>query len=169
MEYDSKTKEEMTLEEFENIIELEGDSLDFTHCDFRCQLRRHLELKHWCAYILLTKDCKLHKCYLDESGIFNSSIPIEVHGGWTYDSLEGDIYKIGFDCAHWTDINSLSFKGFTSYLQQLKTLGPDSFRSGGEQSYKTKSFVVEQLKDACEQLQEYSISKLRLKKIEEIL
>jgi len=165
MEYDFKTQKEMTVEEFENIIELEGDSYDFTHCDFTCQLRRHSDLKHWCAYILLTKDCKLHKSYLGDSGIFDPLIPIEVHGGWTYDNLEGDIYKIGFDCAHYGDINSLSFRGFNSYLQQAKTLN----WSGGEQSYKTKSFVLDQLKSACEKLQEYSISKLRLKKIDEIL
>lgn len=154
MEYDFETKEEMTLEEFENIIELEGDSYDFTHCDFTCQIRRHPDLKHWCGYIHLTKDCKLHICYLNGLGIFDQSIPIDIHGGWTYDNRDGDIYKIGFDCAHWGDTNALSFRVSTFEY---------------ESTYKTKSFVVEQLKDACEQLQEYSISKLRLKKIEEIL
>ena len=155
MEYDSKTKKEMNLEEFENIIELEGDSFEFNHCDFECKLRRHSDLKHWCAYIKLTKDNKLHKVYLDEPGIFDVSIPIEIHGGWTYDSLEGDSYIIGFDCAHYGDINLISFQGLSSFEY--------------ESTYKTKSFVVEQLKVACEKLQEYSISKQRLKKLDQIL
>ena len=158
MEYDLKAQEEMTLEDFENIIEQEGDSHEFTYLDFFCSLKRHLELKHWCAYIHLTKDNKLHKSYLNDNGIFAIDM-IQVYGGWTYDHLKNDIYIIGFDFAHYNDINILNFRNQSYRNENLF----------GEVSYKSKAFVISETQKACEQLQNYSISKLRQKKIDEIL
>lgn len=164
MEYDSKTKKEMTLEEFENITELEGDHFDFVHNGYSCYIQRHLDFKNWLGYIKLTSDNKLHQNYLEGLTIFDFYDAPQIHGGWTYEHFDGLNYIIGFDCAHYCDINSLNFQANNHLgLKDKISYNPQ------EATYKTKSFVIDEIKRVCEELDQWSVSKLRLKKIEQIL
>ncbi len=154
----------MTLEEFENIIEQEGDHFDFVHNGYSCYIQRHLDFKNWLGYIKLTSDNKLHQNYLEGSTIFDFYDAPQIHGGWTYEHFDGLNYIIGFDCAHSTDINLLNFQSYNDFV--LKNQIP---YNGQVSSYKTKSFVIDEIKRVCEELDQWSVSKLRLKKIDQIL
>lgn len=152
----------MTIQQFNEIITNEGNYHQFYHCDFFCYMKRHDYLKHWCGYITLTKDNKLHKCYnLNTGGWLD--IPIPIHGGWTYDYIDGENYNIGFDCAHWGDLNYSAFLREVPKNQQVFSRDPYT------DTYRTKEFVTVELKNACEQLQKFSISRIRAKIISEIL
>jgi len=150
----------MTLEEFENIIEQEGEHFDFVHNGYSCYIRRHLHFKNWSGYIKLTTDNKLHLSYLNGLTIFDNCDVPSIHGGWTYEYLDGINYIIGFDCAHCSDISLLNFQSY-NYLD-LK----DKILYDPKTTYKTKSFVIDEIKRVCDELDQWSTVKLRQKKLD---
>lgn len=82
---------------------------------YRCAIRRHPILGHLCGYVAVPEHHHLHGARLGQT-----EDHLEVHGGvtfadWRDDMAEGDVWAIGFDCAHSGDtVPGLVARGLTS-------------------------------------------------------
>jgi hypothetical protein len=136
----------------EQLINKEGNFKKWTYncengLEFECTIHRNTRSGHLCGYVSLTSDN-------DFFGKDYDDIPVRCHGGLTYASEEGDKWVIGFDCAHYED------------LQPFYT---DQSIYGGTGTYKNMEFVTEECESICEQISEKSKAQKRTKKINEIL
>ena len=65
-----------------------------------CLAIRHPTLGHWCGYVGVPAG---HLAY----GVAYDDVEVRVHGGLTFagtwDDEEGDLWWLGFDCAHYGD------------------------------------------------------------------
>lgn len=144
----------MNKEELKKIIDHEGNYESFVHCGYPCRLIRRAEnldtdytLFHWCGYVGVPQD---HPAYGKNYSTWSESeqgiSPVEsavndisVHGGLTFAASElhyqpeKDLWWFGFDCAHAGDISSV----FLMYSND---------------TYKTKEYVIEEVKSLAEQL-----------------
>lgn len=96
---------------------------------FTCKILRHPTSLHLNGYIHIPPD---HPWY-------GKSPDVSVHGGVTYEEMEGDRWVLGFDCAHYGDL----VPGYESAL---------SIYSRGEVPiYRTIDYVLSELNDLAEQ------------------
>lgn len=96
----------------------------FWHAGFPCLIQRTVNLGTLCGYVDLPPGHPWLHLDCD-------AIPARVHGGVTYAELEGENYRIGFDCAHAGDHV------------------PNKFNTHG--TYRTIAYVRAQLRSLAEQ------------------
>lgn len=79
----------------------------FTHAGLTCTiiLMQHMPtLTYYCGYVDIPRDHPLFGVDLSMD-----SHGIEAHGGVTYAAPEGEnLWRVGFDCAHWRDCTNPS-------------------------------------------------------------
>lgn len=109
-------------------IKEEGDKHFWEYKGFKCLMRRNV-LKCWCGYVEIPIDTPLDFDF--ESGEY---LPINCHGGVTYQELEGDNWVVGFDCAHSGD------------------LVPYLLNNSLNNVYRDKEYVVNEVNNIVEQL-----------------
>jgi hypothetical protein len=134
------------------LIKLEGDHKKWLYTcinglQFDCSIFRNPRGGHLCGYVALTTDN-------DFFGKNYDDIPVRCHGGLTYASENGDNWVIGFDCAHYED------------LQPFYT---DQEIYNDNRVYKDMNFVTEECESICEQISEKSKAHKRTKKINELI
>jgi hypothetical protein len=134
------------------LIKLEGNEKKWTYTcknglEFNCHIRRSTRSGHLCGYVTLTTDN-------DFFGKNYDNIPVSCHGGLTYASEEGSNWVIGFDCAHYED------------LQPFYT---DQSIYAGTGTYKNMEYVTDECESICEQIAEKSKSHKRSKKLNELI
>lgn len=134
------------------LIKIEGNEKKWTYTcenglEFNCSIRRNTRSGHLCGYVILTPDN-------DFFGKDYDNIPVSCHGGLTYASEEGSNWIIGFDCAHYDD------------LQPFYT---DQDIYNDNRVYKDMEFVTEECESICEQIAEKSKSHRRSHKISQII
>jgi hypothetical protein len=134
------------------LVKLEGNHKEWLYTcenglEFNCHIRRNTRSGHLCGYVTLTTD---NECFGKEY----DDIPVSCHGGLTYASNQGPNWVIGFDCAHYDD------------LQPFYT---DQDIYGDNRVYKDMEFVTEECESICEQISEKSKAHKRTKKLNEIL
>lgn len=87
----------------------EPDEVEFEHLGFKCWIRRvgirelytteiHIFGGHLCGYIFIEKKHPWFGKELKELDDY-----IDVHYGVTFCEMSGELYQIGFDCAHLCD------------------------------------------------------------------
>jgi len=135
----------------ENLINKEGNKKEWTYtCNnglvFDCNIIRNTRAGHLCGYVSLSNDS-------DFFGKNYDDIPVSCHGGLTYAEEQGDKWVIGFDCAHYEDLQPF-------YVDQT------IYRGTG--TYKNMEYVTEECESICEQISEKSISHRRNFNIEKI-
>lgn len=133
----------MTKEELQNKILEEGDFFEWTN-SFKCFIQRQ-NLGFWCGYITIPTPIY---DLIDEIGIYP-------HGGITYNSQEGNLTTIGFDCAHYLDLIPDAF------FNDLTTHFSNSI-------YRDKNYVIDEVNKISECITSF-ISNKRSLKIDEIL
>ena len=136
---------------YHTLIKKEGDKKNWFYTtenglEFECIIRRMNRSGHLCGYVILTTDN-------DYFGMDYDDIPVDCHGGLTYASDEGPNWVIGFDCAHYGDLQPFynDFEG----------------RIGGV--YRDMEFVTQECESICEQISEKSKAHKRAKKINELI
>jgi len=134
------------------LIKIEGNEKKWTYTcenglEFNCSIRRNTSGGHLCGYVILTPDN-------DFFGKEYDDIPVSCHGGLTYASNQGSNWVIGFDCAHYDD------------LQPFYT---DQDIYNDNRVYKDMEFVTEECESICEQISEKSKSHRRSHKISQII
>ena len=134
------------------LIKIEGNEKKWTYTcenglEFNCSIRRNTSGGHLCGYVILTPDN-------DFFGKDYDDIPVSCHGGLTYASNQGPNWVIGFDCAHYDD------------LQPFYT---DQDIYGDNRVYKDMEFVTEECESICEQISDKSKSHRRSHKISQII
>jgi len=134
------------------LIQKEGSSKEWIYTcknglEFNCHIRRNKRSGHLCGYVILTTDN-------DFFGKNYDDIPVRCHGGLTYASENGDNWVIGFDCAHYEDLQPF-------YAEQSIYAGIGT--------YKNMEFVTDECESICEQLSEKSKSRRRSHKISQII
>lgn len=127
------------ISDISDIIKSEGDSHKWLYRGFNCEIERNPYLGVWIGYVYIPEDSAVYKESLDE---------IVCHGGITYmDLIQNDftkIYKIGFDCAHYTD-----------FCPKFGlTLGQSISSNSLEISYKNKEFAMNECKSIVDQIYE---------------
>jgi hypothetical protein len=135
-----------------DLIKVEGNTKEWIYIckngiEFRCYIRRVPRSGHLCGYVHLTPDN-------DYFGYEYDDIPVTCHGGLTYASDHDNEWVIGFDCAHYDD------------LQPFYT---DQDIYGDNRVYKDMEFVTEECESICEQLSTKSKAHNRSFKLNNIL
>lgn len=134
------------------LIKQEGDKKEWIYTcqngiQFKCCIRRVPRSGHLCGYVHLTQDN-------DYYGVEYDNIPVSCHGGLTYSSEHNDEWVIGFDCAHFGD------------LQPFYT---DMEIYGNTGTYKDMEFVTNECESICEWISSKSKSHKRSHKISQII
>ena len=135
------------------LINKEGDYKKWTYTtnnglQFDCNIIRNKRGGHLCGYVVLTQDN-------DFFGKGYDDIPVSCHGGLTYTDDSGSLWVIGFDCAHYGD------------LQPFYT--EEEFYSGRNAVYRDMEFVTRECEFICEQVSVRSKSHQRTNKINELI
>jgi len=138
----------MTKEALQKIIKKEGNSHKFEAFGLQCEMVRMTSLGHWCGYVAVPKDSKLHgKSYWTSTDSENGLSEVEkaindidIHGGLTFASnlKKGSAWYFGFDCAHLNDLVLYMFD-YSSILSEGSV-------------YKDKEFVIKECESLAEQL-----------------
>ena len=154
----------MNKERLKDLIKLEGDEKDFKYTckngiTFSCSIIR-TNLLHLCGYVHITKDNQYWGVDYDNiSGI-------SAHGGISYTghffNNNREIWTIGFDCAHYGDL--LPYSYLVDKCNQLN-FTPIS----NKDKYRDMDYVTTEIENLAEQLSEFSISKKRVEKIDQII
>lgn len=132
----------------------EPDREEFQHAGFPCLLSRSAMTLTWCGYVGVPVGHPLHG-----KGPTDEGFPsLNVHGGVTYTAAcfgvichkpnpgeSDDVWWIGFDCAHASDV--LPLVGVNVYLGHLLSSFP---------TYKPIGFVRNEVKNLAEQLAEFT-------------
>lgn len=82
--------------EYERAINDAVGAFRFEEKDYLCEIIRRDKESHWCGYIFINS---YHPWY----GKHYDNIEVNCHGGLTYSQYDENMWKIGFDCAHWGD------------------------------------------------------------------
>lgn len=130
----------MTKQEFEKIIQAEGNHYEFQSKGLKCVIHRNA-VKAWCGYVGVDKKHKWYGRDYDDDEVSN----ITVHGGLTYAgkahwSKIDDNWYFGFDCCHLLDVCETTFM-FT-----------DLYNESNDVKYCTKEYVVTECERLAEQL-----------------
>jgi hypothetical protein len=140
----------MNKEELLDLINKEGDQKEWNYKDFKCKIIRN-SLKSLCGYIYLEKeDLFYNKDYND--------IPVDVHGGLTYASTEGDYWVIGFDCSHSGDLSPYLLETDFSYGWLKQNMG----------IYRDMGYVKRECERLADQISELDLPRKRRKREEKI-
>jgi hypothetical protein len=134
------------------LVKSEGDNKQWVYTcknglEFECTIKRVKHGGYLCGYVTLTTDN-------DFFGLEYDDIPVDCHGGLTYASNQGPNWVIGFDCAHYDDLQPF-------YTNQ------DIY--GDKRVYRDMEFVTEECESICEQISEKSKSHKRSKKLSELI
>ena len=137
------------MKEIFDLIKREGDTKEWIYtCEngiqFKCYIRRVPRSGHLCGYVHLTPDN-------DYYGYEYDDIPVNCHGGLTYGSEHDNEWVIGFDCAHYQDLQPF-------YTEQ-------ELYSGAENQYRDMEFVKKECESICEQISIKSKSHQRTNKL----
>jgi hypothetical protein len=140
------------IQSINELIKKEGDQKEWIFtCKngilFKCYIRRVPRAGHLCGYVHLTTDS-------DYYGYEYDDIPVVCHGGLTYASEHENEWVIGFDCAHYGD------------LQPFYT---DMEIYGNTGTYRDMEFVKKECESICEQISTKSKSHYRTIKLNNIL
>ena len=109
----------------------------FSYKGYKCVVIQNLPFKYLLGYVKLPKG---HKYY----GVPKEAIPVDCHGELTYGEIEGDYYVIGFDCAHFGDLD-IDIPENTSSSGRNIT---DWFKPN-----KDENFVTDNIKSIVDQLE----------------
>lgn len=142
-------RENKIMENLKNKIKAEGNLYSFEAFGLPCVMMRMEDVGHWCGYVGVPKDSRLHgKNYYTFSesengisGLEKAINDIEVHGGLTFsgERIANDAtWYFGFDCAHACDL--CPFNKFTI--------------GGLKGTYRDKEYVIEECKKLAKQLNE---------------
>lgn len=136
-----------------DLIKKEGDKKEWVYIskngiEFKCHIRRVQRSGHLCGYVHLTTDN-------DYFGLDYDNIPVVCHGGLTYASDYENDWVIGFDCAHYGDLQPL-------YTEQ-------EIYSGGNTVYRDMDFVSKECESICEQISLKSKSHNRALKLNNLI
>ncbi len=151
---------------FDRMMSIEGNFFEFDYIGFHCECVRNSSTKTWCGYVYLSNDHDLWGFY-NKSGVPSHPklLFLTVHGGITFSGADemSTYWIIGFDCAH-----SFDLVYFPSSLDPLcDALSVYNSRLE-KRIYRTKDFVIDQLKQLVDQLNEYPKWK-RLSKIDSLV
>jgi hypothetical protein len=135
-----------------DLIKREGDKKEWIYTcengiEFKCVIRRVPRAGHLCGYVHLTTDN-------DYFGLEYDNIPVTCHGGLTYASEHDNEWVIGFDCAHFGDLQP--------FYTEMEIYGNDG-------TYRDMDFVTYECESICEQISEKSKSHQRTQKINDII
>lgn len=131
----------------------EPDEITFTHCGYECHIQRVLGFEisghafggHLCGYVILPDGHPLIEKDID--------VDYDVHGGITYNSKMNGKNFLGFDCAHSFDtVPSMSEQRKKTKLDCIEKFPHIKTSAIFQESYKTVSFVIDQLKQLAEQV-----------------
>jgi len=130
-----------------DLIKKEGDKKEWVYTcknglEFECSIRRNTRSGHLCGYVTLTSDN-------DYFGLGYDDIQVTCHGGLTYASGEGSIWVIGFDCAHYEDVQPF--------------YEDDWLDKRGV--YRDMEYVIKECESICEQISSKSKSHKRTSKL----
>ena len=106
----------MIYPELKEIIEREGDENSFEYKGYKCHIRRvGMPYRgHLCGYIEIPADHELYEMDYDEiEDKYQGLLP--AHGGLTFSDFIDNNYWIGFDCAHYGDLDPVYIKGFENF------------------------------------------------------
>jgi hypothetical protein len=108
--------------------EIESDGCTFKSCGFDCEIKRHPSLKHLCGYVDVpvkafeqwpSFESYEWECPDDDPRRVIHSC---VHGGVTYDRINGDVRRIGFDCGHAGDLSPGGMRNLSrAFLEGFET------------------------------------------------
>ena len=135
-----------------DLIKKEGDKKEWIYTckngiELKCYIRRVPRSGHLCGYVHLTQDN-------DYFGMDYDRIPVNCHGGLTYASEHDNQWVIGFDCAHFAD------------LQPFYT---DTEIYGNNGIYRDMDYVTKECESICEQISDKSKSHKRLIKLNNLV
>ena len=135
------------------LINKEGDYKKWTYIAknglyFDCNIIRNTRGGHLCGYVVLTQDN-------DFFGKNYDDIPVDCHGGLTYATDSDQDWVIGFDCAHYGDLQP--------FYNEME------WYSGGDSIYRDMEFVTRECESICEQVSVRSKSHQRTNKINELI
>lgn len=84
-------------------VDAEGDEKHFEYKGYSCHIFRNKNSGYLCGYVDLDEDDIFYEMdYDDIESKFNCELPS--HGGLTYSGRTKDnLWRIGFDCAHYGD------------------------------------------------------------------
>jgi hypothetical protein len=141
------------MEDILELVKSEGDNKQWVYTcenglEFECFVRRVKHSGHLCGYVTLTTDN-------DYFGVEYYDIPVDCHGGITYASNQGPNWVIGFDCAHYDDLQPFYIDKEIIY--------------GENRVYRDMEFVTEECESICEQISEKSKYYKRAKKLSELI
>jgi hypothetical protein len=133
----------------------EPDLVEFSHNGIECKIIRqaiqepcieknHIFGGHLCGYVFIPKD---HP-YFGKEDCVND---LEVHGGITYNSFNGDIHQIGFDCAHFGDIVPSMTKIKDSLMQEFQDQFP-KLPSPWKDEYRNMEYVTKECISLAKQI-----------------
>jgi len=83
----------------------EPDDDQFVAHGLRCRMKRNAS-GTWCGYVLIPGHHPM--AGLSDSDLYH----LDVHGGVTYASSQGDGWVIGFDCNHSSDLSQEEWRRF---------------------------------------------------------
>ena len=134
-----------------DLIKKEGDKKEWIYTcengiEFKCYIRRVTRSGHLCGYVHLTPDN-------DYFGLDYDNIPLNCHGGLTYASDYENEWAIGFDCAHYGD---------------LQPFYEDDWHDK-RGVYRDMEFVTKECESICEQISTKSKSHQRTHKINQLV
>ncbi len=137
----------------------EPDMVQFEHQGFKCEVKRIACLEyddtifggHLCGYISVEKNHPWFDYNWEAERNEATYIDIDIHGGISYLEPKGDLWELGFDCAHSCDITpSMEHLYKTdARLIEIRRLYPVS--PIWTKSYKNINFVIEECKSLAEQ------------------
>lgn len=134
------------------IIKQEGDTKEWVYTcnngiEFKCYIRRVPRSGHLCGYVHLTPDN-------DYFGYEYDQIPVNCHGGLTYASEHNNEWVIGFDCAHYGDLQP--------FYTDMEIYGNDG-------TYRDMEYLTNECESICEQIAYKSKSHQRSNKLNYII
>lgn len=138
--------------------QIEGDRIEWRHKGVPCLMVRNLS-GVWCGYAAITKD---HPAF----GKGYDDVNVNVHGGLSYASKcighichipklgeDGDVWWLGFDCAHFRDLQP----GYEAQMDSFRQFSVD-MRNGLEKpggfnhTYRDVAYVTEEVNGLADQL-----------------
>jgi len=150
----------MNEKELTELIKSEGDEKNWTYTcknglKLDCSIHRS-SILILCGYVHLSQDSSLWG--IDYEDLYKYDI--DVHGGLTYSGhlLDRQHWTLGFDCGHYRDLVPYYMINTELYKK---------IENGSE--YRDMIYVIKETELLAEQLSKYSLSELRIKKIDNLI
>jgi hypothetical protein len=148
----------MNKKDLLKLIESEGDDKFWVYTaqngiKIPCSIHRS-SILILCGYVHIDRDNKLWGLSYDDVHKYD----IDVHGGLTYNGYDDNIWIFGFDCGHHGDL--IPYYIINDDLYKIIDI------TG---TYRDMNYVISEVEQLAEQLSKYSLSELRIKKIDNLI